>query len=151
MTVPPQPPPEGEHPPHYPYGPYSFGPAGYPPPPGYPQCPPGYYPYRQAPPRPGGGAVVGMTFVGIFVFWVMTFGTFLVLENAMSGGFSPDTRAITLAVVMSVIGLGGGLGLTIWGRGWVRGLGIGFMIGWATVAIMTGFIVGCISMLEGLE
>ncbi len=66
MTVPPQPPPEGEHPPHYPYGPYSYGPAGYPPPPGYPQYPPGYYPYRQAPPRPGGDAVVGMTFVGIF-------------------------------------------------------------------------------------
>lgn len=150
MSTPPQPPPEGE-PPQYPYGPNPYGPAGYPPPPGYPQYPPGYYPYRQPPPKSSGGAVVGMTFVGVFVFWVMTFGTFLVLENAMSGGFSPDTRAIVVAIVMSVVGLGGGLALTVWGRDWVRGLGIGFMIGWATVAIMTGFIVGCLSMLDGLE
>lgn len=151
MSTPPQPPPEGEQPQQYPYDPHSYGPAGYPPPPGYPQYPPGYYPYRQPPPKSSGGAVVGMTFGGVFVFWVMTFGTFLVLENAMSGGFSPDTRATVVAIVMSVVGLGGGLALTVLGRDWVRGLGIGFMIGWATVAIMTGFIVGCLSMLDGLE
>lgn len=95
--------------------------------------------------------MVGMTFVGIFVFWVTTFGMFLTLESAMSAGFTADTRATVLATVMSVVGLAGGLALTIWGRDWVRGLGIGLMIGWATVAISTGLVVGCFSMLEGLE
>ncbi|MEU9805230.1 hypothetical protein [Mycobacterium sp. NPDC050853] len=151
MTTPPQPPSEGEQPQQYPYSHYPYGPGGYPPPPGYPQYPSGYYPYGQPPPKKSGGAVLGMTFAGVFLFWVMTFGTWMLLASVMSTSSSVESGATVLAVVMSVIGLGGGLAMTVWGRDWFRGLGIGFLIGWATVAITTGFVVGCISMLEGLE
>ncbi|MGH3724020.1 MAG: hypothetical protein ACRDUS_07805 [Mycobacterium sp.] len=122
MTTPPQPPPE-EGPPGP--GQYPYGPSGYPPP-GYPQYPPGYHPYWTPPPKSNSGTVLGMAFVGVFLFWVSTFGTLLLLENVMRGGFTADTRGVVLAVVMSIIG-------------------------WATVAIMTGFVVGCMSMLDGLE
>lgn len=149
MTTPPPgddqngdvPPPEEPLPPAYlPQQPW-YPPPGYPPP-GYPQ--PGYPPpgYRPPGPPPRRARIsVGMAFVGAFLYFVINFVVgFAVLSMAGSSG---NTAVATGAAALALGALGGGGALLATKNPAVKGLGLGLMIGWAFLSVVSvGFCTG---------
>ncbi|BDE00721.1 hypothetical protein [Mycolicibacterium fortuitum] len=161
MTTPPGPPedvpPPGDEPPAF--GPQSFEPQGIPPayhgdpsapptqPPGYPpyQYPPGY-PYGP-PPQPERRISVPMVIIGPFLYAALNlmigFAAFISAGAADSGGGSANAVLGAAAVLLAFIAFGGGTVMLFSKSPTARGLGIGLMVGWALVSLVTaGFCTG---------
>ena len=113
------------------------------PPPGNGPPPPGPYGYPPSGPPPRGPRVsVGMAFLGVFVYFgfnlLVGFG---VLGMANSNGHG---AVVAGAALLALVGLGGGAAL-LFGtpNPTVKGLGLGLMIGWAFLSIVSvGFCTG---------
>ncbi len=158
MTTPPEPPGEprddrgseqepgtpsrsGPQPPqhHQPQGPGPQGPQGPygPPPPGYGWPPP------PQPPKNTTGIVVAMTFVGLVVFVVVNFAAVLLTLTLADTGDHAVTIIGAGALILAAFALGGGAGLVFLRKPWSKGLGLGLMIGWALVSIVSvGYCTG---------
>lgn len=116
----------------------SMPPPNMPPPPPWPPYPP-----QQPPPGGGSGMVVGMALVGALLFIVCNamFG-FLVLALAQD---TPNPAAVIgiAAALSALVAFVGGIVLIRRGSAVPKGIGIGLMIGWAAVTILTaGFCTG---------
>ncbi len=134
----PPPPPDQTLPPAY----LPQQPPWYPPPPGY--RPPGQYDYPPPVPpwRPPTRRIsVGMTFLGIFIYFVLNLVVaFAAIATADSKG---HTSLIAGAVVLVLIAFGGGGALLATKNAIVKGLGLGLMIGWALLSVVSvGFCTG---------
>ena len=132
-------PPDDSLPPAYlpPPPPY---PPPYPPPPGY--RPPGQYDYPPPAPPPRRPRIsVGMTFLGVFLYFAFNLVMgFAVLAIAGSNG---NTAVAAGAVVLALAGLGGGGALLATSNPTIKGLGLGLMIGWAFLSLVSvGFCTG---------
>lgn len=144
MTTPPPgddqngdvPPPEPLPPAYLPQQPWYPPPAGYPPPPGY--RPPGQYDY---PPPARPRISVGMAFLGAFLYFVINLVTgFAVLAVAGSNG---NAAVATGAFLLALGALGGGGALLATPNPTMKGLGLGLMIGWAFLSVVSvGFCTG---------
>lgn len=123
-------------------------PPAYPPPPGYPPPgqygypPPGQYGYPPPGPPPRRRRIsIGMAFLGAFLY----FGFNLVLGFAVLGMADSNghVAVATGAAVLAVVALGGGGALLATSNPTVKGLGLGLMIGWAFLSIVSvGFCTG---------
>ncbi|AKK30275.1 hypothetical protein AB431_06005 [Mycobacterium sp. EPa45] len=115
-----------------------------PPPPGY--RPPGQYDYPPPAPPPWQQPhtpriSVGMAFLGAFLYLPLNFVIgFAVL--AMSGG-SGHAALVAGAVVLALIAFGGGGVLLATSNASGKGIGLGLMIGWAVLTVVSvGFCTG---------
>lgn len=108
----------------------------YPPPPGY--RPPGRY---GAPPPRRARISVGMAFFGAFLYFAINFVVgFAVLTMADSNG---RAAVATGAAALALGALGGGGALLATKNPNVKGLGLGLMIGWAFLSVVSvGFCTG---------
>ncbi|WP_206184884.1 hypothetical protein [Thermoactinospora rubra] len=100
----------------------------------------------QLPPQPEGhsntGVVVGTAFAGFALFLMLNFIVGLAAFT-MGGEASSSAPVVAGAVLLALIGIGGGLVLLFLRRPWAKGLGLGLMIGWAFMSIVTaGFCTG---------
>ncbi|MCV7214450.1 hypothetical protein H7J51_04020 [Mycobacterium crocinum] len=126
-----------------PQPPWNPPPAGYPPPPGY--QPPGQYGYPPLGPPPWQPPTprisVGMTFLGAFLYMPLNFVVgFAVL--AMSEG-SGHGALVAGAVLLAIIAFGGGATLLATSNANGKGFGLGLMIGWAVLTVVSvGFCTG---------
>ncbi|MFC0866287.1 hypothetical protein ACFHYQ_28730 [Sphaerimonospora cavernae] len=116
-------------------------PPGPPPPPG-PPGPPGW-----PPPPPAGssiGVVIGLTFVGIAMFAVINVAGFLFTLGVANAMRDNELLIVGIgAVLLAAIAIGGGILLILLRRPWSKGLGLGLMIGWALMSIISaGFCTG---------
>lgn len=136
-------PPDDSLPPAYlPQPPAYLPPRGYPPPGQYPYPPPGQYGYPPPGPPPRRRRIsIGMAFLGAFLYVVFNLIMgFAVLAIAGSNG---NAAVATGAVVLAVVALGGGGALLATSNPTVKGLGLGLMIGWAFLSIVSvGFCTG---------
>ncbi|SBS78649.1 conserved membrane hypothetical protein [uncultured Mycobacterium sp.] len=133
-------PPDDSLPPAYlPQPPAYPPPPGYPPPGQYPYPPPGYPPPGPPPRRPR--ISVGMAFLGAFLYFVFNLVMgFAVLAIAGSNG---NAAVATGAAVLALAALGGGGALLATSNATIKGLGLGLMIGWAFLSIVSvGFCTG---------
>ncbi|TDO08862.1 hypothetical protein EV580_4892 [Mycobacterium sp. BK086] len=148
MTTPPPgedqngdvPPPEDPLPPAYlPQQPWYPQPPAYPPP-GY--RPPGQYdapPPGLPPRRPP--ISVGMAFLGVFIYFAINFVVGFAVLSA-SGG-SGHVVVATGAAALALGALGGGAALLATKNSNAKGLGLGLMIGWAFLSVVSvGFCTG---------
>ncbi|NUP01177.1 MAG: hypothetical protein HOW59_24960, partial [Nonomuraea sp.] len=82
---------------------------------------------------------VALLFVGLFVYSiinvVVAFFMFFAAMDAANG--ANNAILIGGAVLLAVIGLGGGLGFGLVRRPWSRGLGLGLAIGWALWSMLS--------------
>lgn len=110
-------------------GPPRGGPGG--PPPGGPQDP-----------RRRARVVLGMAIAGVFAMALINVAVaFLVL--AIGQGAEATVAVGGGAAVLALIALGGGLGLIALRRPWSKGLGMGLMIGWALISVISaGYCTG---------
>ncbi|WP_319435461.1 hypothetical protein [Mycobacterium sp. RTGN5] len=144
------PPPGDDHnadvPPDDPLPPaYLPQPPAYPPPPGYlppgqyGYPPPGYPPPGPPPRRPR--ISVGMAFLGAFLYFAFNLVMgFAVLTMSGSNGTTPVAVG---AAVLALTALGGGGALLATSNATIKGLGLGLMIGWAFLSIVSvGFCTG---------
>lgn len=133
-------PPDNSLPPAYlPQPPAYPPPPGYPPPGQYAYPPPGYPPPGPPPRRPR--ISVGMAFLGAFLYFVFNLVMgFAVLAIAGSNG---NAAVVTGAAVLALAALGGGGALLATSNATIKGLGLGLMIGWAFLSIVSvGFCTG---------
>lgn len=119
-------------PPSYPVAP------GYPAP-GYP--PPGRYDAWPPVPPPTPRISVGMTFLGAFLYLalnlVVGFGLVAASDSLGRGGLAAG------AVGLALIAFGGGAALLATKNAGAKGLGLGLMIGWAFLSVVSvGFCTG---------
>lgn len=144
MTTPPTgddqngdvPPPEEPLPPAYlPQQPW-YPPPGYRPPGQYDAPPPGY-----PPPQTGARISVGMAFFGAFLYFAINFVVaFAVLSMADSNG---RVAVASGAAALALGALGGGGALLATKNPTAKGLGLGLMIGWAFLSVVSvGFCTG---------
>ncbi|GAA3443320.1 hypothetical protein [Planomonospora venezuelensis] len=103
---------------------------------GTPGPPPGGGP----PPPPGGpsGASVGMALLGVVVYVVVNvlFG-FIALGTGSTTGFA------VVAALLALLTFGSGVVLVKSGTPLARGMGVGLMIGWGLVTVLSaGFCTG---------
>lgn len=135
------PPPEQPLPPAY-----LPQPPSYPPPQGYPPPPPGYWPpgqydARRAMPPATPRISVGMAFLGAFLYFVINVVVGFALV-AMSGSIGRGGLAAG-AVGLALIAFGGGAALLATSNASAKGLGLGLMIGWAFLSVVSvGFCTG---------
>ncbi|QYL19739.1 hypothetical protein K0O64_05555 [Mycolicibacterium pallens] len=122
-----------------PQPPWNPPPAGYPPPPGYP--PPGQYGYPPPVQPPTPRISVGMAFLGAFLYMPLNFVIgFAVL--AMSEGRGHGAL-VAGAVLLALIAFGGGAALLATSNANGKGFGLGLMIGWAVLTVVSvGFCTG---------
>ena len=142
-------PPPGDDQNHEPTPPEDIPPAylpqqpGYwqpPPPPGYP--PPGQYGYPPPFPPPRRPRIsVGMAFLGAFLYFVFNLVMgFAILAVAGSSG---NGAVAAGAAVLALTALGGGGALLATSNPTFKGLGLGLMIGWAFLSLVSvGFCTG---------
>jgi hypothetical protein len=141
-----EPPPGGWPPPDAPQGEWQPQSQGGRPPQGhpyYPQYPP-YPPYPMPARRESStGTVVGLAVAGAFGYFLVNFITvFLVMILAAESGSSRTVIAAG-AIGLAVLAFGGGGGLLAVRKPWAKGLGLGLMIGWALMSIVSvGFCTG---------
>ncbi|GLX01351.1 hypothetical protein [Microtetraspora sp. NBRC 16547] len=85
-----------------------------------------------------------MTFVGFAIFIVINLMAFLLTLGIADGIGDHKTLVVGVAaLILAAIALGGGAGLIFLRRPWSKGLGLGLMIGWALVSIVSvGFCTG---------
>ncbi|GGS79155.1 hypothetical protein ACFFV7_12810 [Nonomuraea spiralis] len=115
-TPPPQPPPQG------PWGPQHQGRQPPPPPP-----PSG---------RDSTLVLIATLVAGLFAYSAVNVIVFFaVLFAALDG--ADKALVIGAAVLLAVVGLGGGLGFGLVRRPWSRGLGLGLAIGWALWSMLS--------------
>lgn len=109
-----------------------------PPYPPYPPYPPGWQPPR----RPNStGEVVGLAFAGIGLFIAANVAIAFVAAILSSGG--SDVWLALAAGALALFAFGGGIALVLLRRPWAKGLGLGLMIGWALMTVITaGFCTG---------
>ncbi|WP_218004754.1 hypothetical protein [Microtetraspora niveoalba] len=88
--------------------------------------------------------MVATAFAGFAAFILINFVGFLVtLGVADSVAENKEVVVGVAAVILAAIALGGGVGLVLLRRPWTKGLGLGLMIGWALVSILSvGFCTG---------
>lgn len=115
---------------------------GYPPPGQYGYPPQGQYGYPPPGPPPRRPRIsIGMAFLGAFLY----FGFNVVLGFAVLGMADSNghVAVATGAAVLAVVALGGGGALLATSNPTVKGLGLGLMIGWAFLSIVSvGFCTG---------
>ncbi|MFI9593592.1 hypothetical protein [Nonomuraea sp. NPDC052265] len=112
-------------PPQGPWGPYQ----GWQPPP--PPPPPGS--------RDATIILIAMLVAGVFAYSVVNgIVGFFIFFSAIGGA----NKGVVIggAVLLAVVGLGGGLGFGLVRRPWSRGLGLGLAIGWALWSMLTAGI-----------
>lgn len=82
-----------------------------------------------------------MLFAGMFAYSIVNvvLGFFLLL-GAMDSSGANNALMISGAVLLAVIGLGGGLGFGLVRKPWSRGLGLGLAIGWAVWSMLSAGI-----------
>ncbi|WP_245672856.1 hypothetical protein [Aldersonia kunmingensis] len=109
-----------------------------PPYPPYPPGPPGWEPGKQP---SSTGQVVGLAFAGIGLFIAANLAvTFVVLLLSIDGSTG---WLIVGAAGLALFAFGGGISLVLLRRPWAKGLGLGLMIGWALMTVVTaGFCTG---------
>ncbi|MCT9931699.1 hypothetical protein N5079_15915 [Planotetraspora sp. A-T 1434] len=85
-----------------------------------------------------------MTFAGIAIFVVVNLLAFIAtLSAADSVGSGKNIIMGVGAVILAAAALGGGAVLIMLRKPWSRGLGLGLMIGWALMSIVSvGFCTG---------
>lgn len=127
-------PPDDSVPPAYLPQPPSYPPPGYSPPGQYGYPPPGPPPHR---PR----ISVGMTFLGALLYFCFNFVVgFAVVGMADGNGHAALAGG---AVVLALAALGGGAALLATPNPTAKGLGLGLMIGWAFLSVVSvGFCTG---------
>ena len=134
-----RPPPDQPLPPAY----LPQQPPWYPPPPGY--RPPGQYDYPPPVPPPWRPPTrrisVGMTFLGIFLYFTLNLVVgFAAIATADANGHA---SLIVGASALALIAFGGGGALLATKNATVKGLGLGLMIGWAVLSVISvGFCTG---------
>jgi hypothetical protein len=107
-------------------------PPAYPPPSGYP--PPGPPPRR---PR----ISVGMAFLGAFLY--CAFNLVMGVAVLAIAGSNGNAAVATGAAVLALAALGGGGALLATSNATIKGLGLGLIIGWAFLSIVSvGFCTG---------
>ncbi|WP_432928295.1 hypothetical protein ACQPZZ_01755 [Microbispora sp. CA-135349] len=77
--------------------------------------------------------------MGIVAYVVVNFVLFLVTLS-VADGIASDHKNVALiggAVILAAIAFGGGTLLLLLRKPWSRGLGLGLMIGWALLTILT--------------
>jgi hypothetical protein len=101
----------------------------------------------QPPPPPrqsSGGTVVGMTFAGIGIF--IAVNLVAAVATLQLAGAVRDGAEVVVgagAVLLAAGALGGGAALIMMRRPWSKGLGLGLMIGWALMSIVSiGYCTG---------
>ncbi|GAA0410549.1 hypothetical protein GCM10009530_73820 [Microbispora corallina] len=85
-----------------------------------------------------------MTFLGLGVFLVVNLAAFL-LTLAVADGVGSNKEVVVgvAAAMLALLALGGGFLLIRLRKPWTRGLGLGLMIGWALMSIVSaGFCTG---------
>ncbi|MBX6386344.1 MAG: hypothetical protein IRZ07_25785 [Microbispora sp.] len=86
-----------------------------------------------------------MTIVGVVVYVVINFVIFLAILQVAGEVMSGRGNGALLggAFFLAAIAFGGGALLILLKKPWSRGLGLGLLIGWALVTILTaGFCTG---------
>ncbi|MFI6921412.1 hypothetical protein ACIBIZ_15790 [Nonomuraea spiralis] len=115
MTTPPQPPPQG------PWGPQHQG-------------------WQPPPPPPSGRdstlVLIATLVAGLFAYSAVNVIVFFAVFIAVFDGGN-KALVIGAAVLLAVVGLGGGLGFGLVRRPWSRGLGLGLAIGWALWSMLS--------------
>lgn len=98
-------------------------------------------PYQGEPPgrNDRAAALMATASVGIVAFIVLDFVAIGIVMDSGALVFT-ETRAaqITLAVLLAGVAFGGGGALCFVRAPWARGFGIGLMIGWALLSIVSG-------------
>lgn len=116
--------------------------------PPYPPYPPEPEPEPQRwQPPPGGnrtGTVIGFLFVGMVAFVVLNFATALAAVLASgTAGSNPDLTLQIATGALILITFGGGFALLMKRKPWATGMGLGLMIGWALISVVTaGYCTG---------
>lgn len=114
--------------------------------PPFPPYPPEPEPERWQPPPAGNrtGTIVGFAFLGIAVFVGLNLAVALaaILVSGTAGS-NPDLTLQISAGALILITFGGGLALLLARRPWTIGMGLGLMIGWALMSVVTaGYCTG---------
>ena len=128
-------------PPGYPYHP------GPPPPPGYPYHPggpPPGYPYGPPPQPTPARIAIGMVFAGTGIYFAVNLFVGLAVIG-VAGSAEQGGKAVLAgaAVMLALIAFAGGAGLLLSSNRYAKGLGLGLMIGWALVSLVSvGFCTG---------
>jgi hypothetical protein len=102
--------------------------------------PPPFPPFPPQPPQPprSTGLVVGLAVAGFFAYIMINFVVVIVVLMLAS-----PASLVAGTVFLAVLALGGGVTLLLLRRPWAKGLGLGLMIGWGLVSIVTaGFCTG---------
>lgn len=115
-----------------------------PPPPPPPGPPPGWYPPQPPRPEKNTGLVIGVAAAGVVLYTAFNFVYgFVVIAIAADGSRTSTITVGIAAVLLALIAFGGGAALIAVRKPWAKGLGLGLMIGWALVTIVTvGFCTG---------
>jgi U5 snRNP spliceosome subunit len=120
-------PPRGGYPP--------YGPPPGAPPPGGPHRPP----YRES---GSPGVVIATTFAGVFLMGLINVGVAL-LVLILGHQAEPNIAVGFGAAALVLIAFAGGFGLIGLRRPWTKGLGLGLMIGWALISVVSaGYCTG---------
>lgn len=80
--------------------------------------------------------MVGLAFVGFFAYLIINTIVGFIAVSAESSADNGAAYAVA-AVVLVLIGIGAGIGLLLVRKPWAKGMGIGLMIGWALVSIVS--------------
>lgn len=92
-----------------------------------------YVPPPQPPQEPRrNGLIVGLAFAGIFVFIVVN-----VMVGFVAVAVATPAAFAAAAIFLAVGALGGGVALLLLRKPWSKGLGMGLMLGWALVSIVS--------------
>ncbi|MGW2161976.1 hypothetical protein [Nonomuraea sp. NPDC001699] len=125
-------------PPQGPWEPHQGWPPPQPPPPSQPPRP-SPLPPQQPSSRDSAIVLIATLVAGMFAYSVVNgIVGFFVFISAIDG--TNKAGVIVGAVLLAVVGLGGGLGFGLVRKPWSRGLGLGLAIGWALWSMLTAGI-----------
>jgi hypothetical protein len=120
------------------------------PPPGYPySVNQPYHGWQPPPPKPSGGEILGAALAGAALYAGINAIVGPLVLFGLANAVSPKIAFATGAVVLALIAFAGGGALLFTKKsGWVRGVGMGLMIGWALTSVLTvGICTGLNPML----